>query len=270
MSFSKFDVKPFKFGQLVPNADQEAVSELEEVSSFEMKSLKDASAFKNSISEDVIRMERGFAKAKSFSINPLVEEHRGLKAQEERDYHEKVEEEVQKRLAAMVEQAKEQGFQAGHQEGYTKAYQEAMSTLDGKVEDFVDTLGNLNEQCHKVLTENKKNAFEMIKNLTKWISLKEISDEGYLERLLEKLILEMNTKNNLVVRVSQDSFKAMPEVIERIENKMGKLVNVRVEADLDQDGPGIILESENGIIDGSMKAQMASLEKLFESVTVNE
>ena len=71
MSFSKFDVKPFKFGQLVPNADQEAVSELEEVSSFEMKSLKDASAFKNSISEDVIRMERGFAKAKSFSINPL-------------------------------------------------------------------------------------------------------------------------------------------------------------------------------------------------------
>ena len=102
MSFSKFDVKPFKFGQLVPNADQEAVSELEEVSSFEMKSLKDASAFKNSISEDVIRMERGFAKAKSFSINPLVEEHRGLKAQEERDYHEKVEEEVQKRLAAMV------------------------------------------------------------------------------------------------------------------------------------------------------------------------
>lgn len=271
MSISKFDVKPFKFGQLVPTEGaSESEQPLEEVSSFELKSLKDASAFKNNITDDVIRQERGFAREKSFSINPLVQEHRGLRAQEERDYEQAVEQEVQRRLSQAVEQAKEEGFQTGHQEGYTKAYQEAMAKLDDKVEDFVDTLNNLNEQCHKVLTENKQNAFEMIKNLTKWVSLKEVSDEGYLGRLLEKLILEINTKSNLVVRVSQESFKHMPEVIERVESKMGSLINVRVEVDLDQDAPGIILESENGIIDASMDAQMASLEKIFESVTVNE
>ncbi|MEX1098795.1 MAG: hypothetical protein WEB87_00130, partial [Bacteriovoracaceae bacterium] len=79
MSFSKgikFDVKPFKFGQLAPEAGEE---KSEAVSAFELKSLKDASAFKNNISEEVIRKERGFEKEKSFSILPLVREHRGLR-----------------------------------------------------------------------------------------------------------------------------------------------------------------------------------------------
>lgn len=271
MSFSrgvKFNVKPFRFGQLVPEGGEG--SGINEVSSFELKSLRDTSAFKNQITEEVIRKERGFEKDKSFSILPLVRDHRGLKAQEEKDYREAIEGEVQARLNAAVEQARQEGYQMGHQEGYQRAYQEAMGKLDGKIEDFTDILGSLKEQCHKVLSSNKAEAFKMVKSLTQWVALKEIDNEDYLHRLLEKLIHEMNTKNNLVVRVSQESFKHMPEVIEKVRARMGELVNVRVEVDLDQEGPGIILESENGIIDGSIKAQMAALEKIFETVVIDE
>ena len=35
-------------------------------------------------------------------------------------------------------------------------------------------------------------------------------------------------------------------------------------------GKGIILESENGIIDGTLEAQFISIDKLFEAVGVNE
>ena len=52
--------------------------------------------------------------------------------------------------------------------------------------------------------------------------------------------------------------------------KVGKLTNVRVEADLDMKENGIMLESENTIIDGSLKAQFESIDKLFLSVGLNE
>lgn len=271
MSFSKdvkFDVKPFKFGELTPNPGSSA--ETPEVSSYEARSLKELGAFKNNISEEVIRTERGFEKDKSFSILPLVREHRGLKAQEDRDYQTSIEQEVEARVQAAIEQARLDGYRAGHEEGYGKAYQEGMAKLEGRVEDFSDILGNLKDQCHKVLAENKADAFKMIKSLTQWIVLKELEDEAYLERLLNKLILEMNTKNNLVVRVSQESFKYMPEVVEKVQARIGELSNVRVELDMDQEGNGIILESENGIIDASIKSQMASLEKIFTSVGADE
>lgn len=263
-----FDVKPFRFGELRPQGGDSRPNG--EVSPFELKSLRDSSSFKERFTEDDIREERAQEKDKSFSILPLVREHRGLKQQEERDYAEAIERETQARVEAAVEESRREGYRAGHEEGYAKAYEEAMGKLDHKVEDFADMVGSLRDQCHKVLSENKADAYKMVKSLVQWISLKEVEKEGYLERLLEKLILEMNTKNNLVVRVSQESFKAMPDVVKQVEAKLGQLTNVRVEADLDQEGPGIILESDNGIIDGSIKAQMASLDRIFESVVVDE
>ncbi len=267
---ANFEVRPFKFGQLDPNAGKEPNSDIESVSEFELRSLKDASAFRSNISDDVIRKERDFESKSNFSILPLVREHRGLKEQEESEARDAIEAEVQKRVAATIEEARAQGHREGHQEGYQSAYQEALTRFDEKIEDFSDILGQLKDQCHKVLSDNKQDAYKMVKSLTQWVTLKEVQDEEYLQRLLEKLILEMNTKTNLVARVSQESFKRMPEVVERVEKKLGQLTNIRVEMDLDQEGPGIILESGNGIIDGSIKAQMASLDRIFESVTKDE
>lgn len=267
---TKFDVKPFKFGQLNPDAGGDQSSEIDSVSDFELRSLRDASAFKNNISEEVIRSERGHETKSNFSILPLVREHRGLKEQEENELRDAIEAEVQKRVASAVEDARMEGYRAGHQEGYQTAYQEALTRFDDKIEDFSDILGDLKNQCHKVLSDNKQDAYKMVKSLTQWVTLKEVQDEEYLQRLLEKLILEMNTKTNLVARVSQESFKRMPEVVELVEKRLGQLTNIRVEMDLDQEGPGIILESDNGIIDGSINAQMASLDRIFESVARDE
>ena len=52
--------------------------------------------------------------------------------------------------------------------------------------------------------------------------------------------------------------------------RLGELTNIRVEEALNMDQPGLIVESENGIIDGSIEAQFKNLEKLFESVGIFE
>jgi flagellar assembly protein FliH len=42
----------------------------------------------------------------------------------------------------------------------------------------------------------------------------------------------------------------MPEIIETVEAKLGHLSNVRIEIASEINHPGIILESENGLIAG--------------------
>ena len=54
------------------------------------------------------------------------------------------------------------------------------------------------------------------------------------------------------------------------EKIVGPLTNVRVEVAASMSDNGIIIESENGIIDGSIDAQFESLDKLFEKVGVDE
>lgn len=260
------EVKPFQFQSFTTVANPNGNSS---VSNYELKKLE-AKSFKERVSQDVIRIERKLEKKNDFSVLSMIRESRGMKEQEERDYHEAIEAQVQQRLNQIKEQAKNQGFEEGLKQGHDKAYAETMMKLDERVEDFVDILNDLKEKCHSVLKDNKNQTLELVKSLTQWIVLKEVKDVGYLERLLEKLIHELNTRSNLLVRVGKDFFEDMPEIVGKVEAKLGELPNIRIEVDHDLDSTGIILESENGIIDASMKAQMESLEKIFEKVRIDE
>ena len=120
------------------------------------------------------------------------------------------------------------------------------------------------------LIENQRlEIYSLIKILTKWITLKELEkDEGYLERLLNRLITEIETNDNLLIQVNKNHFEKMPKVLERVEERLGELKNVRIEVDYDIAEQGIIIESDNGIINGSIEEQLKSLDKLFESVGI--
>ena len=62
----------------------------------------------------------------------------------------------------------------------------------------------------------------------------------------------------------------MPEIIQTVEARLGQLSNVRIEIVPEINHPGIILESENGLIDGSMEGVFENIDKIFEQVTKHE
>lgn len=261
------EIKPFKFGQLVPESKNYVADEVNE---FEMKPLAEAAQLKNNLTDEIIRQEREYEAATSFSIDPIVKEHRGLKNQEDEDYEKAVAEEVARRLEELSQQAYQQGLSDGRAAGMEKAYEEALKIHEENIIKLQQMVEDLNVTRQEILENSKDEGYKLIKNLTKWIVLKEVEDKKYIQRLLEKLILEMNTKSNLLIKVDNETLKFMPEIIETVEQKLGSLTNVRVEAHDDMNGKGIILESENGIIDGTLEAQFASIDKLFEAVGINE
>lgn len=242
-----------------------------EVKGFDFPSLEGAPATKRPGFEQIIRQERKTAREKSFEINPVVFKHRGLKDQEDQEREDRIAEEVERRLAEAYQQALEEGKAEGIELGRQEVYQEARALTEEKLETLTEMINQVLSTQQDILQAQKKEIYYMIRNLTKWVILRELKDDGaYLERLLEKLIIELQSRNNLLVQVNKSDFSRMPEILETVQERLGTLNNVRLEVDFDITPNGISIESENGIISGTMDTQFKNLDKLFESVGLYE
>ncbi len=242
----------------------------DKVTLFEFKPLlNNAQVIAKSEFQKVIRQERAHAKSTNFKINPIVEKHRGLKDQEEQEYQDAVEKEVVRRVSEIQDEAFKSGFDEGVNQGREEIFNEMRNVVDQKLDSFSQMVNNVLNTQDEIISVQKKEIYLLIRNLTKWIVIRELKDDGkYIERLLEKLLLEIQARNNLLIQVNPSDFSDMPEVLNHVQARLGELKNVRIEIDSAIATSGIIVESDNGIINATMEAQFKSLDKLFEDVLV--
>lgn len=264
--FRNTEIKPFQFSDLKSSH----VVEKNQFKSFEFKTLEGESLTDINVSDEEIRSERTFAQKNNFKIDDIVRDYRGLSRQEQNDLEKRIQEEVNRRLDASFEKAYKEGLEQGRNDGRNSAESDFQSNLAKKIEDLEQVITQVHSQSDKILENNKQEVYEFIKRFTKWIVLKEINEKTYLEGLLEKLILELNARKNLIVKVGKANFSQMPEVIQLVESRLGQLSNIRVEIVPEINHPGIILESENGLIDGSLEGVFQNIDKIFEQVISHE
>lgn len=219
--------------------------------------------------QKVIKDERTHAKNTQFKINPITEKYRGLKDQEEQEYQAAVEKEVARRIAEIQEEAFQAGFNEGVNQGREEIFNEMRSVVDQKLDNFSQMVTEVLKTQDEILTAQKKEIYMLLRNLAKWIILRELKEDGkYVERLLEKLLLEIQARSNLLIQVNPDDFSSMPEILKHIQSRLGELKNVRVEVDSAIATKGMIVESDNGIINATMEEQFKSLDKLFEDLLI--
>lgn len=266
-SFNKnnFEVQEYSF-----QAFHQAPDNAHEVRDFEFKPLVTGQELvRNTDFQKTIKIERSHAKDSQFKVNPIVEKHRGFKDQEEAEYEARVQAEVDKRVQRIQEDAYRAGFEQGVEEGREEVFNQTRREVEEKLEDFSSMITDVLQTHEMIFSQQKKDMYRLIRNLTKWITLKELENDGkYLERLLEKLLLEIQTRNNLLIQVNINDFQKMPEVLEVVKARLGEMSNVRVEVDPAIETRGMIVESDNGIINASLEEQFKGLDKLFEQVLV--
>lgn len=261
---SEVEVENYVFTQFKKSDDQGGVKD------YQFNDLKKGTLPQAKEHEVVIKMERQLARQKQFQIAPVVEEFRGMSAQAEREREQRIAEEVSKRVALIKEEAYQEGLALGQEQGRAEILEQMSFEVEEKLSYFTGMIHEVLALKVQIAEQQKKEIFTMMKNLVKWILLRELKEDGaYIERLLEKLIIEMGSKEHLLIHVSESHFEQMPEVLAIVQKKLGALTNVRVEVSYEMDGPGLILESQNGIINASIKQQFENLEKLFEAVGVS-
>lgn len=239
------------------------------VKNYQFADLKNATPERKQEHEKIIKMERNLAYEKQFKIAPVVEEFRGMSAQAAKEREQRIAEEVSKRVALIKDEAYQEGLAQGQEQGRAEVLEQMSFEVEEKLSYFTEMVHEVLALKSQIAENQKKEIFMMIKNLVKWILLREISaDQDYIARLLEKLIIEMGSKEHLLIHVNEAHFEKMPEVLEVVQKKLGALTNVRVEVDYSMESPGLVLESQNGIINASLDQQFHNLEKLFEVVGV--
>lgn len=245
--------------------------EADKVIPFEFKPLfSKAQTIGKSEFQKIIKEERTHAKNTQFKVNPIVEKFRGLKDQEEREYEETVEKEVARRVAEIQDEAFKAGFDEGVNQGREEIFREMRNVVDLKLDNFSQMVTEVLKSQDETIANQKKEIYVLLRNLSKWIILRELKDDGtYIERLLEKLLLEIQARQNLLIQVNANDFASMPEVLEHVQARLGELKNVRIEIDSAIATGGMIVESDNGIINATFEEQFKSLDKLFEDVLVD-
>jgi flagellar assembly protein FliH len=260
------EVKSFQFSDL----ESSHVVSQNQFKPFEFESLTGEPVTSVKVSDDQIRSERNFAAKNNFKIDNIVSDSRGLSRQEQSDLEKGIQHEVNRRLEAAYQEAFNEGLARGLEEGKKEALVEFNSMIGQKVEELTHIIEKVQGQTEKILETNRTEVYEFIKRFTKWILIKEINEKVYLEGLLEKLILEMNARKNLIIKVGKSNFSQMPEVIQNVEGRLGQLSNIRVEIVPEIVYPGIILESENGLIDGSLEGVFRNIDKIFEQIRYDQ
>lgn len=241
------------------------------VSPFEFKPLSETQVMDIQEHERVIKTERTTAEKNNFKISPVVREHRGINRQEELERQRLIQEEVERQLVKVQEAAYQEGLKKGMQDGREEVFNQLRAEVDVKLERLQEMIDDVLKTQADLIQNEKMAVYRTIKNLTKWIILRELKEDGdYVLRLLEKLISELQVKSNILIQLDPKSFSDMPEILDLIEKRMAGLEKVRVECDYDIEGPGIVVESDNGIINGSLKEQFQSLAKLFSNVGLTE
>lgn len=263
---SNLTVEDFEFPALFQGEDLE-----EGVHEYSIGELDGLVAQKKIEREPIIKAEKEHAKNNLFKISPVVKKYRGIKDMEEGEYQEEVATEVERRIDILKKEATEAGFKQGQSEGYQEVLEKTQNEVQEKLNTLQQMIDDVAHIKEKLLKQQGNDIYEVVRGLSKWVVLRELADDGkYIQRLLEKIVLELGTKENLLIRVNEGCFEQMPEVLEVVQDRIGKFSNARIEVLRDEEYPGIIVESLNGICDGTLKAQFESFDKLFDTVMLNE
>ena len=220
--------------------------------------------------ENLIKKERVAAQKNNFRIAPIVLEHRGLLKQEQEEREQQINDEVERRLHALSEKAFEQGFEQGREEGRGQVFDQMRAEVEARLELVNQMTNSILVQQTDVLERYKKEIYNIVKSLSKWVILRELSEDGqYLERLLEKLVLDINSRTNLLIKVGPSNVEKMDHVFDVVQGKLGQFQNIRLVVDDSLDDLGLVVESENGILNADFNQQLKAIDQLFETLGVS-
>ena len=261
--FLKEEVSNYSFESFSGESKESGVSD-HEFSSLESVDIQGP---KNTQEAERDDLEGAPPESLSFSLSSIVRKSRGVDEKVKLFEQKKIEAAVAKKVAELEEIS----FKRGYQEGRKKAQQEVFNQTRAQVEEKISLLSDLITEVlkikHEILASEKESVYILIKNLVKWVTLKELHQDGaYLYRLFERLILELQTKSHILIQVDPKNFDKMPDILEHVQEVVGKMDHVELAVDYDLDSPGLVLTTESEIVNGSLKEQFKSFDRIFAQI----
>jgi type III secretion protein L len=154
-------------------------------------------------------------------------------------------EEMRATVAAEVEQARRLGYEKGQQEARAELSSQIAETKAQLEHSFASLEGRIVQTVLKAVQQ----------------ILASTSDRALLEPLIRRVLAQSNSDSPLRLRVSAEQFDAANDAVSSLLKEFPQVEWIDVAKDPNASRGTCVLESEFGVIDGSIDTQLAALRR---------
>ena len=196
-----------------------------------------------------------------FSLHPESKKTLGIDQEERSHLEEKVQAEVEIKLAELRARAYEEGFEKGREEGKQKAETEFFDIVQPQFEQFSGLLDLFDRMKTEVYAANEAFLMQIVFQVSKHVMLAELkTDREYVKRLTAQLIEKLGAKENIRIKVSRDDYANLEQIRDFLKTQFPDLKNVQIDVSDDLKLGGIKIETDLSRVNASVEEQINSIE----------
>lgn len=203
-----------------------------------------------------------------FKVSPVLREPLAIEDEERRV----IEERVRTRIAAVSEAARlkahEIGYAEGMKQGHADAFKVAREESAESLVKFDSLITAFENAKHDVFKANEQFLIELVFRVSRMVLLRELkTDPEYIKRLASELIERVGAKENIRIKLSADDMKVAATLKDDLEQKLGALKNLNIEASPQITQGGLELETEWNAVDASVETQLNNIHAALTGTT---
>lgn len=208
------------------------------------------------------------ANKKDFIIDQKVFDLRKHRSAKKNELEKKIEDRIQIEITRIKEAAYKEGFEKGLSDGVQKAYNEQEEVVSRKTQEFNGMIDNLLNRENEIIKLQDNELRILIRDLVKWISLKELKeDDQYITRLIKKIVEENKKTSKISFQIGKGVVASFNDSIKRINEKLIETYNGKVDLvenpSLSKDA--IEVEIGNSILRADVQEQLKVFDLIFEN-----
>lgn len=209
------------------------------------------------------------ANKNEFIIDKEVFDLRQHRVAKKNELEKKIEERIQHDLIKIKDQAYQEGFQKGLQDGIAKAYEEERDSTQKKIKEMKAMVDNLLNRQDEIVKTQEHELNKLIRDLTKWIILRELkNDDDYISRLVSKIVEENKTALRISFQVGRGitaSFsRSIHELNQELQNTYHGQVEIIENKKIDKDAIEVQLDSN--VLRANLSEQLDVFNQIFDIV----
>ena len=238
------------------------VNEFNKIKSFDVETFN----LNKDFSQEQLLSELKTANSNNFEINQDVLNFRKISEAKKNEMDKLIHERVAAQINEIKDKAFEEGYQKGVELGKEEAKKDEAQGIMDSIENVKLMVNNLMNREADLFQAQIKDLYALIRNLVKWITLKDLDkDDQYLQRLVDKIIESNRQSNKIHFHVGIGITSTFKDSIEQINTSLATIYGDRVEIkeNLTLPKDAIEVELDNSILKADLNEQLSILDKLF-------
>jgi flagellar assembly protein FliH len=196
-----------------------------------------------------------------FQLHAAAKKLLGVEREELSHIEDRVQAEVQVRLAGIQARAYAEGFEKGQREGENKATEEAHAQFQPMIEQLTTTLVALDGIKQDLYNANERMLIQLIFNISKEVLLRDLkADRDYVKRLTATVIEKIGAKEAVRIRFNAQDYENVESIRDFIKAQFPELKNLQIDPSDDLELGGCKVETDLSRINASVETQLKALE----------